>query len=264
MEDPGQKLKQARERLGLRFREVQEASEKIAEKRKSDKYAMVINSLSDIENRGLVPTLHKLYSLCAIYRLDMDEVMEWYGIERGNIPEDSELAPTPRTHLAHFDPGDRREVRVPLSLDPGIDMSRTTFLSRMIQRWGRLPLIMLQPGAPEAQRYGFVGADDWFMYPLLQPGALLLIDDTKKRVTSGPWSSEWERPIYLVEHRGGYVCGWCVLENDTLTLLPHPLSGCSPISFPWPQEADIIGQVVGIAMRLDQGRKRHTHSAAEP
>ena len=80
MEDAGQKLRRIRERLNLRVRDVELASLKIADKYHNDEFAVLINRVSEIENRGLVPTLFKLYSLCAIYRLDLQEVLEWYGI----------------------------------------------------------------------------------------------------------------------------------------------------------------------------------------
>ena len=81
MEEPGQKLKRMRERLNLRYRDVEEASQKIAEIRGSDEFAIVLSRLADIENKGTVPTIFRLYSLCAIYRLDPVEVLEWYGVD---------------------------------------------------------------------------------------------------------------------------------------------------------------------------------------
>src|SRR6202790_5615981 len=86
MEDAGQKLRRVRERLNLRVRDVEQASLKIAEKYHNDEFAVLINRISEIENRGLVPTVYKLYSLCAIYRLDFQEVMEWYGISLAGLP----------------------------------------------------------------------------------------------------------------------------------------------------------------------------------
>src|SRR5271170_7234584 len=98
MEDAGQKLRRIRERLNLRVRDVEQASLKIADKYHNDEFAVLINRVSEIENRGLVPTLFKLYSLCAIYRLDFLEVLEWYGISLNALPADSMLAEVPSTH----------------------------------------------------------------------------------------------------------------------------------------------------------------------
>lgn len=105
MEEAGQKLRRVRERLNLRVRDVEQASLKIAEKYHNDEFAVLINRISEIENRGLVPTIYKLYSLCAIYRLDYQEVMEWYGISLPALPSDASYVEIPQTHLVSFQPG---------------------------------------------------------------------------------------------------------------------------------------------------------------
>jgi transcriptional regulator with XRE-family HTH domain len=93
MDEAGQRLRRARERLNLRTREVEEASRKIAEKHGQDDYSVVASRLSEIENKGLIPSLHKLYSLCAIYRLDFEEVLGWYGISLASMIADSQFVP---------------------------------------------------------------------------------------------------------------------------------------------------------------------------
>src|ERR1700679_3486075 len=102
MEEPGQKLRRIRERLNLRVRDVEQASLKIADKYHNDDFAVLINRVSEIENRNLVPTVHKLNSLCAIYRLDFQEVLEWYGISLGALPADAAAVDVPETHLLSF------------------------------------------------------------------------------------------------------------------------------------------------------------------
>jgi len=260
MEDAGQKLRRARERLNLRVRDVEEASLKIAEKYHNDEFAVLINRISEIENRGLVPSLYKLYSLCAIYRLDFHEVMEWYGISLARLPEDTLLVDIPETHPIGFRPRTHGDVMLPLALDPGVDLRRTTYLTRMIQRWGKLPLFFLEKLRLKEHHYAFIGTDDFFMYPLLQPGTFVMIDETQRRVANTGWTSEFERPIYFLEHRQGYACGWCSLVGDHLILEPHPASGCTPKVYVYPQEIDVIGQVAGVAMRFDQGRRRRQRS----
>jgi transcriptional regulator with XRE-family HTH domain len=134
MEDAGQKLKRVRGRLNLRFRDVEEASLQIAERHHDDSYAIAISRLSDIENKGTVPTIYRLYSLCAIYRLDPLEVLDWYGVDLATLPADVASVPIERTQLVGFVPYGRGEIQVPLSLDPGVDLRKTTYLSRVIQR----------------------------------------------------------------------------------------------------------------------------------
>jgi transcriptional regulator with XRE-family HTH domain len=260
MEDAGQKLRRVRERLNLRVRDVEQATQKIADKYRNDDFTVLINRISEIENRGLIPSLYKLYSLCAIYRLDFQEVLGWYGISLESLPVDSLFAEVPQTHLTSFQAGTRGEVLLPLSLDPGIDLRRTTYLSRMIQRWGKLPLLFLEALELKEHRYGFIGTDDWFMYPLLQPGTFIMVDETTRKIASSGWSNEFERPIYFFEHRQGYACGWCSLKDDKLVLQPHPASLCTPEIYKYPSDIDMVGQVIGIATRLDQGRRPRTRS----
>jgi len=264
MEDPGQRLRRVRERLNLRVRDVEQASLKIADKYRNDDFAVLINRLSEIENRGLVPSMYKLYSLCAIYRLDFKEVLEWYGISMGSLPADSAFVSVPQTHLVSFQPDEDGEVLLPLSLDPGVDLRRTSYLSRMIQRWGKLPLLFLETLDLRAHRYGFIGTEDWFMYPLLQPGSFVMVDETVHKITNSGWTNEFERPIYFFEHRRGFACGWCHLKDDKLVLQPHPTSSCSPEVYNYPNDIDLVGQVIGTAMRLDQARRPRIRSSAAP
>ena len=184
MEDAGQKLRRIRERLNLRVRDVELASLKIADKYHNDEFTVLINRVSEIENRGLVPTLFKLYSLCAIYRLDFQEVLDWYGISLGSLAVDALLVDVPQTHIVSFRGDAPGEVLLPLSLDPGADWRRTTYLSRMIQRWGKLPLMFLETLDLREQRYALIGTEDWFMYPLLQPGTFIAIDETQRKIAT--------------------------------------------------------------------------------
>jgi len=258
MEEAGQKLKRARERLNLRYRDVEEASGKIAERHDNVEFAIALSRLADIENRGTVPSIYRLYSLCAIYRIDLREVLDWYMIDISQLPADSLLADVDRTHPIGFTAQEYGEVLVPLSLDPGLDLRKTTFLSRTIQRWGKLPLMLLNALDLKDQRYAFVGTDDWSMYPLLQPGTFVLIDETRRKISPGGWTNEFERPIYFLEHRTGWACGWCSLLGDNLVLQPHPSSNCDPTVYRYQSEIEVLGQVVGVAMRLDPVKRRRT------
>src|SRR4051794_7788357 len=120
IDDAGLKLKRARERLNLRYREVEEASGKIADRHKNEEFAIALSRLSDIENKGVVPSIYRLYSLCAIYRLNPLEVFGWYGIQMDGLPADAASVEIEQTHTIGFDPYNS-EVQIPLSLDPGLD-----------------------------------------------------------------------------------------------------------------------------------------------
>lgn len=258
MDDAGQKLKQARERLGLRYRDVEEFSSRIADRHRNGEFSIAISRLSDIENRGVVPNIYKLYSLCTIYRLDLKDVLCWYGVDLGELPADITLMSPDKTHLLSWTSGglsmaSQAHIQVPISLDPGLDLHKTTFLSRYIQSWGVLPAMLLAGLDLNAHSYGFVGMDDWFMYPVLLPGSLLLIDESRNKVAASGWTSEADRPIYFLETRDSCLCCWCSLEGDRLIAIPHPASTCAPIVYRHGEEAEVLGRVVGVANRFDAG-----------
>lgn len=259
MEEAGRKLKQARERLNLRFREVEEASNRIANLHGSDEYILALSRLADIENKGTVPSLYRLYSLCVIYRLDLNEVLSWYGISVPSLAADAGLIDHPSTGLIGFGAEDG-DIRIPISLDPGLDETKTAFLSRLIQRWGTVSLMLLNQFDLKDLRYGLIGSEDWSMFPIIPPSSLVVIDDSKRKIVTSGWTNEYERPIYFFEHRDGYICGWCSLKDGQLIVLPHPASNCEPRVFAYPREVELIGRVTRVAMNLDHAPRRRAQT----
>ena len=248
----------------MKYREVEEASSRIAAVHCNEEYFVSLSRLADIENKGVMPSMYRLYSLCAIYRIDLEEVLSWYGIVLGSLPADAALIQHPRTHPIRFQ-GGQGEAQMPIALDPGIDLSRTLFLSRWIQRWGKIPLMLLNHMDLRNYRYGFIGTEDWSMFPLIPPGSLVVIDEMRSRVVNSGWNSEFERPIYFVEHREGYACSWCTERGGRLTLHPHPSSLYEAESYAYPEEAEVLGQVTEVAMSLDPTvRRRRPQSPAQP
>jgi hypothetical protein len=52
------------------------------------------------------------------------------------------------------------------------------------------------------------------------------------------------------ELRGEYICSWCEMNGGYLSAIPHPNSKCEVRRFSYPREAEIVGRVVGVTMRL--------------
>jgi transcriptional regulator with XRE-family HTH domain len=258
MEEAGQKLRRAREKLNLKFRDVEQLSQAIGERRGNPEFAVLISRLSDIENQGTVPSIYKLYSLCCIYRLDVNEVLAWYRVPIDEIASDAGLIEIGKTHSVGFNPDNGAEALLPISLDPGLDLRRTSFISEMVQRWGKLPLALLSSADVRRFRYGFMGTEDWSMYPAVPPGSLLVVDDTKRKIQTTGWRSLSERPIYFLEHRDGYYCRWCSVKDGTISLIPDPASEASILNFQFPGEIEVVGQVIGVAMSLDPEKRRRT------
>jgi transcriptional regulator with XRE-family HTH domain len=260
MREAGRKLKECRQRLGLTYRDVVEASRVIAERRGSAEFAIPLSRLADIENKGVIPSVQRLYTLSAIYRIDLSDVLSWYGADRSNLAADAAAVQLKSTSLVGFEVEPDADTPVPVEPDPPLDLRRTTHLSRLLRTWGTMPLAMLKGLDWKHYRFGFIGTDDWFMYPLIAPGSLVLIDETRKRIAGGGWSGEHDRPIYFFEARSGYACGWATLSGQTLILQPHPASRCSARVYAYPAEIEIIGRVTGVAMRLDLSARRRARS----
>lgn len=97
--------------------------------------------------------------------------------------------------------------------------------------------------------YGRIGLDDWTMWPLLRPGCIVRINTRHKAIARhGSWSNDYNRPIYFLEIRDGFVCGWCDLHDRQLILTPHSLSPASTRSFMIDREVEVRGRVVGYTL----------------
>jgi transcriptional regulator with XRE-family HTH domain len=260
MYDAGWHLRKRRERLRLKYRDVEEASQRIAGKRGSPEFVIGLSRLADIENKGTVPSIYRLYSLCAIYGLDLATVLQWYGVSLAEMANDASKLPIQQTRPADFKSTARNDIEVPLDLGGDIDFRRTSYVSRQMRRWGKLPVVLLNSLDLRAHRYAFIGSEDWSMHPIIRPGSFVQIDEAKRHVKNEETAHEFEKAVYFVEHRDGFRCGWCSVHQGLLIVQSHPASSVAPEVYRFPGEAEIVGQVVGLAMRLDQAKRHRTRS----
>jgi transcriptional regulator with XRE-family HTH domain len=250
----GQNLRVLREQLGLTMKDVEYASARIALKHGNDEFAIAPSALSGIETKGLVPSIFRLYSLAAIYRRDIRELMSWYGVDLNETASDLDFVAPPKSHVSEA-LANISAVRMPVRLDPSFDPRRTVNFGRMVEDWGMVPLAYLTRFESFQYTYGYIGSEDLTMYPILPPGSFVQVDEVKNKVADGGWRSEYERPIYFVETRNGHVCCWCTSNKpEEIILQPHPLSPVTARVLRYPQEAEVIGQVVGVAIRLGDWR----------
>lgn len=254
---PGQRLRALREEFRFTIRDVEMASIKIAERHHTEEFAIPLSRLSDIETKNIVPSIYRIYSLAAIYRRDIRELMAWYNVDVNNVAEDLKVIEPSKSHRAES-LGAMTAVEMPVRLDPGFDPRKTANFGHMIEQWGTVPLAFLNDFMKAGFSYGYVGTEDFTMYPILPPGSFLQIDESKDEVVNGVWRSEYERPIYFVETREGYTCSWCTLKKNQLILQSHPLSPVPVRILEYPKDAEIAGQVVGIAMKLGDWRPCQT------
>lgn len=244
-------MRELRNRLGVTTREVEEFSRSIAEDRKNEEFYISNAWLTQLENKNSVPSIYKLYSLSVIYRARFTDLLRVFGIDLNDTPRYQLALPLENTHMVSFEELEPdRAVTFPVRFDKSFNLETTSLISRMVEVWGEVPVALLQKLDVRHCQYGYVGTDDYSMYPLLRPGSFVQIENHATRVQTSEWRTEFDRPIYFIELRDGYACSWCEMRGSQLTLIPHPLSGCTIRQFAYPSEAEIIGQVTGMAMRL--------------
>lgn len=249
--NPGKFLKGIREKLGLGLKEVEEASRRIAEAEGNEDFYISAARLHQIENDDSAPSVFKMFSLSAIYAIGFLEILRRYGIDPDRAKQYHGVLELDSTRPVSVEVYDKEAtVTLPVRLDPSFRWQTTHLVSRVVEIWGEIPVSFLLQVNPRQHLYGYVGLQDLTMFPLIRPGALVMIDQSRRRVQSQGWRSEFDRPIYFVELRDGYRCAWCQLDHSRLTLIPHPMSSMPAESFNCPDEAEVVGQVVGVAMRI--------------
>ena len=247
----GAQLKNLRNHLGVTTREVEQWSRKIAEAENTEEFYISNAWVTQMENRQSVPSIYKLYSLSVIYRTKFTDLLLLYGVDLEKISKYQLATPLGKTHLAALKVYDNdRAVSFPVRFDPAFRLEKTNLLSRMVEIWGQVPISLIQHLDVRHGLYGYIGLEDYMTYPLLRPGSFVQIDSRQNKVETSPWRTEFERPIYFVELRDGYACSWCDVQGSQLTLLPHPLSPNGIRQFAFPMDAEIVGRVVAVAMRI--------------
>src|SRR5208282_1341503 len=174
------------------------------------------------------------------------------------------LALLPNTHLTTLEVYDAdKTISFPVRFDRSFDLDNTNLLNRMVEIWGEVPIALLQQLDIRHSLYAYIGLKDFTLYPLLRPGSFVQIDQRVRKIQPLRWRTEFDRPIYFVELRDGYACSWCELQDGYLLLLPHPLSSCSVRRLDYGKEAEIVGQVTAVAMRLTEAPESASDGTAK-
>jgi hypothetical protein len=233
-------------------RDVADFSKTIADAEGNSEFLVSGPWLVQIENeKATLPSIYKLFTLASIYGLTYSEVLALYGVQTQKVKKYHAEFPIAKTHLTRYDSAEPpASLEIPVRFDAGLNLIHTNLLSRMIESWGRVPLEFVQHLDLRNRLYGFIGLKDYTLYPLIRPGSFVEIDSEVKKPQRSVARSEFERPIYFVDLRNEYACSWSELVGDKLVLTPHPLSPVKTRIFVFEKEAEIIGQVTGVAMRI--------------
>jgi transcriptional regulator with XRE-family HTH domain len=247
----GEQLRQIRVQLDLTTRAVAVRTQQLAGEMGVKDYAISHPRLVQIETEDSVPSVHKLFALSVVYGVSLDELLRIY-VDLGSAARLHQTMQLPATHqftIEHSAGWDRRAVS-----QPHAGAADTRPVSDAV-RGDQVPPLLDHPSGDHV-RFVVIGASDYTMHPLIQPGSVVQVEECSRTTKVARYQNEYERPIYLIELRTGYICSWCEMEGDKLVSIPHSLSPCKVRVFAYPTQAEIIGRVTGLSMRLGAAQSR--------
>lgn len=238
----GSSLRAARNSWGLTLREVDERSHRLAERWGITGSRISASWLDRVERGEGTLSAAKLIVLPAIYNLSPDDMLGLCPMTRSPLvaSPDEDLTPNSTVLLDSGPLGDQAESWLPDKLVDDPPPEDTT-------------LLPLEP-AVLARHYGraIIGRRDRRLEPMIRAGSFVLIDTRKRAVASRKdWNHEFDRPIYFLITRKGYLSGFCELDKtaEWLTLVPHALSHEVSQRWRYRKEVEVVGTIAAICMR---------------
>ncbi len=237
----GGKLRAARVQWQLTLREVEERSTRLANEWGNPAYRISASWLDRVEreNRGLSAT--KLIVLAVIYNLTAEQMLS--------------LCPPTNASPAQMEHVSSPNATLLLSTGPLEDHARQWLPEKLVTEPPPEETTLLpseNSSLPSRYRRGIIGRRDRTLEPMIRAGSIVLIDTQKRAIAHRKdWTHEFDRPIYFLLTRTGYVSGFCELDKDAewLTLVPHALSYETNKRWRYRKEIEVIGTVAGVFMR---------------
>ena len=240
----GQKLRESRLKWQLTLREVEERSSQLAQQWDNPAYKISASWLDRVEREDRELAATKLIVLAVIYGLTADQMLALIPggaasnkLERISVPNSTLL-------LSKGPLEEHAREWLPDSFLIDVAPDSTTLLASE------------QGMMPSHYRRGVIGQRDRMLEPMVRAGSVVLIDTQKRAIASRrDWTHEFDRPIYFLITRSGYVSGFCELDRDSewLTLVPHPLSYETSKRWRFRKEIEVIGTVAAVLMRRMAG-----------
>jgi transcriptional regulator with XRE-family HTH domain len=242
MNGMGARLREIRTRWGLSLRDIETRSLQFARASGNPDYQISASWLARLEREEHELTAAKLIVLAAIYNLTYEEVLGYPQPGSGLLgPSIGQSDPNATLLLEDGPMEEEAKSILPDGFTSDSPPEETALLPTIA---GLLP---------SPYRRAILGRRDRALDPMIRAGAILQVHTQKRAIAPRrDWTHEFDRPIYLLFTRTGYVCGWCELDKEStwLTLLPHPLSHASSHRWRYKKEVEVVGQVVAVHMRL--------------
>ena len=237
-------LRAIRQQWQLSLREVEERTIRFAQERGNLSYKVSASWLDRLEREAHELTVNKLIVLAAIYNLPTEQLLRSiYPGDPPPMPLRQLSGPNATMLLTEGPLGEQARYLLQGTLGPDQPPDETTLLA-------------LENGPSLAPyRRGIIGKRDLTLDPMIPAGSIVQIDTRQRAISSRKnWTHEFQRPIYFLMTREGYVCGWCELDrtSEWLTLIPHPLSPASSRRWKYRTEIENMGRVVRVAIRLTE------------
>jgi transcriptional regulator with XRE-family HTH domain len=170
----GERLKELRERLGLTTRDVETRSLQIAEEKHNREYYLSHAWVTDIENGKFTPSIYKFFTFSAIYHRRFSELLSYFGLQIGDLSRYRTSIGVPNTHL--LDSGadlETEKVSLPVQFKPEFRLEKTNLLARVVEKWDEIPVGFLPHLDLRKSVYGYIGLEDYTLFPLIRPGSLV-------------------------------------------------------------------------------------------
>jgi transcriptional regulator with XRE-family HTH domain len=233
-----------RQQWKLTLREVEERSLRFAQERRNQSYQISASWLNRLEREEHELTVNKLIVLAEIYNLRPEHLLRTLYPENPQPGLLRQLSSPNATMLLTEGPlEDRASYLLQDTLGPDHPPDETMLLATEIRP-------SLTP-----YRRGIIGQRDLTLDPMIPAGSIVHINTRERAISSRKdWTHEFQRPIYFLMTREGYVCGWCELDkaSEWLTLIPHPLSPASSRRWKYRTEIENLGRVIVVAIRLTE------------
>jgi hypothetical protein len=234
--------------MDLSLREAAGVSRRIAEMFGNPHYRISASSLYDYEQSGESPRdFRKIASLCSLYGLRLQLFLDAMGTTKD---DPAQVIP------AHLMPGHRSSET---TMKESEEQMESEVLEYLLERLGDLP-VFLRNSLDTLSNSAKLGLDDFYwiggehnvFHSYLFNGLLAIVN--RRRKTTFHFASKplWQQPIYLILRRDGeYMAACCGAENGTLVVHSYGRDFQPPLVFRNHQDAEVIGQIVAIARRLE-------------